>query len=302
MDTAMADQPIDQKPSQTAFFAALRRALANKDGGKKFGPDNLAGIFLPAYYRFFLRFAKIRTNAVKKLDGFFPGMTEYLIARTVYFDQKFVEALKNGTRQIMILGAGYDSRAWRFAELNSGTTIFELDAAPTQVNKIKCLKKAGLEITPMMKLLPIDFNQQSLKDVLAQGGFDPQEKTLFLWEGVSYYLETEAVAATLDLVSQCGHAETAIVFDYTVPLTEENINDFYGASAFSKTMKEAHANEALLFSVTEDDLGAFLAQHGLKVVEHSNNEVIEENFLMDENGRLIGNMTGHFRFVLAAKR
>ena len=153
----------------------------------------------------------------------------------------------------------------------------------------------------MMKLLPIDFNTQSLKDVLAQGGFDPQQKTLFLWEGVSYYLETEAVAATLDLVGQCGHPETAIVFDYTVPLTEENINDYYGAAAFSATMKEAHANEALLFSLTEEDLVPFLAQHGLKVVEHFNNEAIEENFLTDDNGALIGKIIGHFRFVLAAK-
>lgn len=298
----MAELSVDQKPSETAFFAALRRALANKDyGDKKFGPDNLAAIFLPAYYRFFLRFAKIRTNAVKKLDGFFPGMTEYLIARTVYFDQKFVQALKSGTPQIVILGAGYDSRAWRFAGLNSGTTIFELDAAPTQNNKLACLKKAHVETPPTVKLLPIDFNKQSLKDVLAQGGFDAQQKTLFLWEGVSYYLETDAVAATLDLVGKYGHAETAIVFDYTVPLTEENINDFYGASAFSKTMKEAHGNEALLFSLTEEDLGPFLAQHGLKVVEHFNNEAIEENFLTDDKGVLIGKIIGHFRFVLAAK-
>ena len=125
----MAEVLTGQKPSRTAFFAALRRAIAHKDyGDEKFGPDNLAGIFLPAYYRFFLRFSKIRANTVKKLDGFFPGMTEYLIARTVYFDRKFVQALENGTTQIVILGAGYDSRAWRFAELNSGTTIFELDA------------------------------------------------------------------------------------------------------------------------------------------------------------------------------
>src|SRR5665648_107451 len=182
----MADKSVDQKPSETAFFAALRRALANKDyGDKKFGPDNLAGIFLPAYYRFFLRFAKIRTNTIKKMDGFFPGMTEYLIARTVYFDRKFVEALKNGTPQIVILGAGYDSRAWRFAGLNSGTTIFELDPAPTQNNKLACLKKAHLEMPPTVKLLPIDFNKQSLRDALAQEGFNPQENTLFLWEGVS---------------------------------------------------------------------------------------------------------------------
>ena len=298
----MTDKGVDQKPSETAFFAALRRAIAHKDyGNDKFGPDNLAGIFLPPHFRFFLKFAKVRANTKEKLDGFLPGMTSYMIARTAYFDRHFVEALKNRVPQIVLLGAGYDTRAFRFAKLNAATKIFELDAAPTQNRKLKCLKSARLKISPQVKLVPINFNEESLKDVLAQAGYDPQQKTLFLWEGVSYYLEAEAVSATLEIVHQAQQPESAIVFDYTVPLSGDNLDELYGVEAFAKTMKEAHANEALLFSIAEADLGSFLEQSGLKVVEHFNNQEIEKAYLLDDSGTLLGNITGNFRFVTASK-
>lgn len=84
----MAQKRVQQSPSETAFFTALRRALANKAyPDSEWGADELAAYFLPAHFRFFLRFKRIRENTRKRLDGFFPGMTEYLIARTIYFDR-----------------------------------------------------------------------------------------------------------------------------------------------------------------------------------------------------------------------
>lgn len=298
----MTDKGVDQKPSETAFFAALRRAIAYKDfGNDKLGPDNLAGFFLPAHFRFFLRFEKIRANTKDKLNGFLPGLNEYMVARTAYFDNLFVDALNNGIPQIVLLGAGYDTRAYRFAELDTGTKIFELDAAPTQNRKLQCLKRARIDIHQQVKHVPINFNEESLKDVLEKAGYDSREKTLFIWEGVSYYLEAESVDATLDYVSRSAHDENAIAFDYTVAVPEENINDYYGTKEFAQTMKEHHANEELMFSIDDGKVGTFLEQRDLKVVEHLDNEEIEQKYLLDDSGSLIGQITGHFRFVLASK-
>jgi methyltransferase (TIGR00027 family) len=299
----MTKKGLEQKSSETALFSALRRAIANKEyKNEKFGPDYLAEYFLPAHFRFFLRFKKIRANTKDKLDGFLPGLNEYIIARTAYFDSYFVDALDNEISQIVLLGAGYDSRAYRFAKLNRVTNIFELDIAPTQNRKKKCLKGARIDIPQQVKFVPINFNEESLEDVLEKAGYKNREKTLFLWEGVSYYLNAESVDATLEFVGHSLHNESAIAFDYTISISEENMNDYYGVREFTQTMKEHHANEELMFSIEEGKAGSFLEQRDLKMIDHLNNEEIERTFLVDDNGSLIGQITGHFCFVSASKK
>lgn len=229
-----------------------------------------------------------------------PGLNEYMIARTAYFDRLFVDALNNKTPQIVLLGAGYDSRAYRFAKSNHSTRIFELDIAPTQDRKKKCIKKARIDIPKHVTFVPINFNEESLKDVLEKAGYKNHQKTLFIWEGVSYYLEVESVDTTLEFVSHASHHESAIAFDYTISISEENINDYYGVKEFSQKMKEHHANEELMFSIDEGETESFLEQRGLKMVDHLDNKEIEKTLLLNENGSLIGQITGAFRFAMAS--
>jgi len=299
----MSDKGVDQKPSKTALFASLRRAIANRDfGDEKLGPDYLAKFFLPAHFRFFIRFRKIRENTKEKLNNFLPGLNEYMIARTAYFDGLFINALNNKIPQIVLLGAGYDSRAYRFAKINSSSKIFELDIIPTQIRKKKLLKRARIEIPGHVKFVPIDFNNDSLKGALEKAGYDHSEKTLFIWEGVSYYLNKESVGETLDFVRNSSHSESAIAFDYTVALSEEAFKKYYGAKKFTQTMREYHGNEELLFSIDEGKIESFIESKDLKVIEHLDNVEIEKRFLFDDSDSLIGQITGHFRFVLATKK
>jgi len=124
----MAKKSVEKKHSETARFAALHRAISNKEfKNEKFGPDFLAEYFLPSHFRFFIRFKKIRKNIKKKLNKLLPGLHEYMIARTAFFDKLFINALNKKIPQIVLLGAGYDSRAYRFSNLNRVTKIIELD-------------------------------------------------------------------------------------------------------------------------------------------------------------------------------
>src|SRR5512139_131701 len=103
----MNKKTVEQTPLETALFTALRRTIAHKEyNNEKFGPDYLAEIFLPAYYRFFLKFKKVRENTKNKLAAFMPGLNEYIIARTAFFDGLFRDALKDQIPQIVVLGAG----------------------------------------------------------------------------------------------------------------------------------------------------------------------------------------------------
>jgi len=299
----MTNNSVEQKPSETALFATLRRTIANKEyKNKKFGPDDLAEYFLPAHFRLLLKFNKIRANTKNRLNGVLPGLNEYMIARTAYFDRLFLDALKDKTPQIVLLGAGYDSRAYRFAKSNHGTRIFELDISPTQDRKINCLNKARIDIPKVVTFVPINFNLESLKDVLEKAGYDNQQKTLFIWEGVSYYLKVESVDKTLEFASQAAHPESSLVFDYTISISEENINDYYGVKEFAQTMKEQHASEELMFSIDQGEIEPFLEQRGLQMIDHLDNEEIERTFLLKEDGSLIGQIIGHFRFVLASPK
>ncbi|MDM8560747.1 SAM-dependent methyltransferase [Thiotrichales bacterium HSG14] len=135
-----------------------------------------------------------------------------------------------------MLGAGYDSRAYRFAKLIHDTKIFELDIAPTQDRKKKCLKKANIGIPQQVTFVPINFNQGSLKNILEEAGYQSHKKTLFIWEGVSYYLDAESVDATLEFISHSSHKESTIAFDYSVSITEGSMNG-YGVKKFAQTMK-----------------------------------------------------------------
>jgi len=291
---------VENKPSETALFVALRRTMVHKEyNNQKFGPDYLAEIFLPAYYRFFLKFKKVKENTKNKLAAAMPGMTEYIIARTAIFDGLFLDALKDRIPQIVLLGAGYDSRAYRFAKSNRGTKIYELDAPPTQDRKIKCLKATHISIPKEVQYVPINFIHESISDVLGKAGYKNQERTLFIWEGVSMYLDWDAAKQTLDFISH-SHADSIIAFDYTVTITEENINEYYGANELMKSMQEHHANEGLMFSIKDGEIEPFLAGMNLRMVEHLDSEAIEQKYLVDDNGTLIGRMTGNFRIVCAS--
>lgn len=86
----MTNRGVEQKPSETALFAALRRTIAHKEfKNDKFGPDDLSEYFIPPHFRFFLKFKRIRENTKNKLNRFLPGLNEYMIARTSYFDRLY---------------------------------------------------------------------------------------------------------------------------------------------------------------------------------------------------------------------
>ena len=176
----MPKKGVEKKHSETALFAALYRAVANKEvNNERLGPDYLAEYFLPSHFRFFIKFKKIRSKVISKNHKLTPGVYEYMLARTAFFDSVFIDALNQDIPQIVLLGAGYDTRAYRFAKLNNATKIIELDIAPTQNRKKKCLEKAQIDTPNQVTFVPIDFNRESLKDVLEQSGYENNEKTLY---------------------------------------------------------------------------------------------------------------------------
>jgi len=235
--------------SQTAMgTAALRAIESEKPAGERVCYDPLARKFISSWFYFQVRlFARIS-------EWFTHGGPSFVIWRSRYIDDYLQECRKAGTTQVVILGAGLDSRAYR-DELLSGTfTTFEVDYPATQASKIKQVKKIFGAIPASVVYVPIDFNIETL-DKLYSFGYDRSLKTLFIWEGVTLYLEEEAVNATLTWVRMNAAPGSSIIFDYqdTSTLTRRNI---------AYRVLNQLTGEKRVFGIEKEQMEAFLTQKG----------------------------------------
>ena len=299
----MSKRSAKGRDSQTALLTTIYRAIGSKEfQNQKVGSDHLAEYFLPSHVRFLIKSKRLRSRGKEKNKAQMPGVFEYVLARTAFFDDVFIEALNGGIPQIVLLGAGYDTRPYRFSELNKCSRIIELDNAATQNRKKKCLKKFKIDIPEQVTHIPLDFNKESLKDVLQYAGYEDSKKTLFSWEGVCMYLEPKSIDSILGLISHSSHAKSIIAFDYAITVLDDNSHKYYGAEEIIRIIKRPRSNESFKFTIEEDNIESFLDQRGLKIVKHLNHRQVEESFLTGKNGASIGQPNGMFRFAIASPK
>jgi methyltransferase (TIGR00027 family) len=140
-------------------------------------------------------------------DGLTPSrdrMHEYLGARTAFFDRVTVHAIDHGITQVVVGGAGYDGRAFRYAR--PGVRWFEVDHPATQADKRKRLARLGLDAAHIA-FIPADFTTDPVAPPLRDAGLDPARRALFLFEGVAVYLDRpliERVLAEFREVTRAG--------------------------------------------------------------------------------------------------
>jgi methyltransferase (TIGR00027 family) len=286
---------IEQQPSQTAMGAAIARALSAVDEREEIrGHDYLAEIFLPENIK-----ASLRDPAAMKemMTNRMPGMYEYIVARTAYFDRIVEGALRENFSQIVFLGAGYDTRPYRFKDLIEDTRIFELDIHTTQQQKIKLLRQHNVSIPGQLTFVSINFNKETLEDVLFKAGYIKDQKNLFIWEGVTYYLSPKAVDDTLYFIKSSSLIGSTVCFDYGARWPE--MLEAYGVKKLAETMKTDYSGEATGFGIERGKIESFLSDRGYKIIEHLTAVDMERKFLTLRDGSLAGNVVGHFCFVHA---
>lgn len=117
-----------------------------------------------------------------------------IINRAVYFDE-IIRKHQAEAEQFVVMGAGYDTRCYGPLQ-DSNLTFFELDQPKTQRLKRKYLDRAGIDASHV-RFVEVDFATQQWYEELEKVGYDPTQRTIFLWEGVTLYLTEEAVRSTL---------------------------------------------------------------------------------------------------------
>jgi methyltransferase (TIGR00027 family) len=194
--------------SWTSVFAAAKRGIeSEKPEGERICYDPFAKQFIGPLYYFFIK----RMIAFQQRNA--PFSQQFIVYRSRFFDDAAMEAIASGTTQLVILGAGLDSKAYREEFSGKGVRVFEVDHPVTQATKIRRVKRLFRTIPEQVVFVPIDFLNETLDKLLAYG-FNRSEKTLFLWEGVIYYLTLDAVNSVLQWVSSNVAKGSGIIFDY----------------------------------------------------------------------------------------
>jgi methyltransferase (TIGR00027 family) len=205
--------------SSTTLASVYTRRMQHKLGTRLDEPCERLTMVLPSFFYLALRLVTGGTLLAHHLTGYVPRiyrfpfeeepqMAQEPTARTTFFDAALTRHLSD-IEQLVILGAGFDTRSYRMPKAIS---CFEVDTPKTQQTKLQLLKKADLDTT-RVTFVPADFLTEDWLEKLVHAGFDPHKPTFFLWEGVTMYLDREAVESTLRKIA--GTASGSVVaFDY----------------------------------------------------------------------------------------
>ncbi len=268
---------IESTTSRTAEWMCMSRAISflEKDNCYKCD-DHIAPLLLPIAIKLLVRIPPIRRFFVKKMPA--EGIYEYIIARTKYIDGVFKEALAQGFDQILIFGAGFDTRALRFSNDTGRVRIFELDAPSTQNAKIGQYRKLNLSIPPNLFFVPIDFDRESLPEKLESAGFDKDKRSLFILEGLVMYLQPESVDRTFRVMRSYAGKESEIVFDYVYASVLRGEGLYQGERGVSEAV--ARAGEKWSFGIERGAIQNFLARYDLKLLDQKDASGLEKTYFV----------------------
>jgi methyltransferase (TIGR00027 family) len=219
------------QPSKTSIVAASLRAIGAKHPEAELrNPDDLAIKFVGPRERALLKEFPMDAldldyqQAVERLSAQDRASVTSMFLRTKHLDAALDDALRDGIRQVIVLGAGFDSRGYRFRDRLRGVRFMEVDYGPTQEHKKQRVREILGALPADVRYVPMDFTKDDLLTQLAKSGYSEHERTLYIWEGVTMYLPETAVRSTLRFVREHAAAGSRIVFDYTLA-SDERINN-----------------------------------------------------------------------------
>ncbi len=273
------------QPSRTAVRVALRRAAHQILDTPPVFEDPLALQMV----------GREVAEAMRRDPSRFEGqlgasaLRAFLAVRSRVAEDALARAIDKGARQYVVLGAGMDTFAYR--QTVPGLRVFEVDQPASQAWKRMRLKEVGLAEPASLTFVPVDFEHQSLADELARAGLDAAAPVFFSWLGVTPYLTTDAVWATLGSVAKMTAAGGGITFDYAVPVS--SLNFFQRARFAVLASRVAKAGEPFRAFFETDALRAKLLSLGFATVHDRGPESLNEKYFANRtDGLSVGDM-GH---------
>jgi methyltransferase (TIGR00027 family) len=244
-----------------ALFRALETAAPAR---ARRCEDPLARAFLRPSLAFVAKAARlpgVGALAARYIDRRWPGARTSAVARTRLLDEAVRVGFAEGAEQLVILGAGFDSRALRLPALR-GARVFEVDHPATQARKRDALARELRALPEGVRFVATDFDERDLERAMAEAGFEPARRTLFLWEGVTNYLRADAVDSTLRWCARAAPG-SQVIFTYVHADVLANPAKFFGTERLFATL--AAAGEQWTFGLDPARLAGFLTARGLRL-------------------------------------
>jgi len=190
----------------------------------------------------------------------YPGVHYAVVTRVRYIDDCVKKCHANGLQQMVIIGAGYDTRAYRFDGLSDTVRVFELDHPATQSVKKEKLAEIFDPLPQHVTHIPIQLDRDRISDKLSQGGYDPSKKTLFIMEGLLMYLPPPFVDKILAFITTASGPGSWVTFDYLPPsMIDGTVTAREGKNMIKGVKKWG---EPFRFGLKYEDAEAFLSSRG----------------------------------------
>ena len=266
-------------PSRTAQYMALFRAIETlRPSQKRLFTDPFAMIFLDNTLKLAVKISSIpflRNLIFKIIQNKAPGALSSGIARTKYIDDLLEQTISDGVEQVIILGAGFDTRALRLNFLKN-ISIIEIDHPDTSNIKIKKLENKIGNLPSNVKYYQLDFEKQNLTDLATKYNLNLDIPTTIIWEGVTNYLNQEAVNKTFEFIQKFSD-KTYIIFTYIDKLVLENPQAFQGTEQLFKNLKKSE--EPYTFGIQPDKLSEYLNKFDLTLIENKSADEYRNKYM-----------------------
>jgi methyltransferase (TIGR00027 family) len=260
------------KASKTALGVAIRRAAHQLMDQPPVLDDPIALQLIGSAYPRHMERASHRVAR---------DFRAFMAVRSRYVEDKLAEAVQQGVRQYVILGAGLDTFAYRnrFPSLR----VFEVDFPATQEWKKQMLAGALIAVPAGLTFVPLDFEHHTLIEGLRDAGFNTHEPAFFGWLGVIPYLTQQAFRATLGAIGQLP-AGSGVGFDYAVAPERLSLK---GRVAFAAlAARVAAAGEPFRLFFTPEEMDSELRCAGFRRTEQLDSDQLNEAYFKDRQDGL----------------
>ncbi|HEV3321878.1 MAG TPA: SAM-dependent methyltransferase [Solirubrobacteraceae bacterium] len=273
-------------PRSTAEGACAMRAAGalERDVAVRCPDDMAAGFLGGLNVTTLAKYRATRGVVLRAANRRIPGAYTYEIMRAKFIDEIVLGAAAAGLDELILLGAGLDSRPYRLAEQLREVRVFEVDHPASQASKRTRVRRLLGREPDHVTFVKIDFIRDDLDTALDAAGHEPSARTLFIWSGVSPYLPEEAVAAVLSWVGGHRSPRTSIVFDACWAEVIDGSREYFGAAELRKAVEET--GEPLRWGIPEGRVQETLSSFGLQAERSLDSEEGRVAYLKRSDGTL----------------
>jgi len=273
--------------SKTAMGVLLARfAESRKPEGERICFDPYAIHFIsPSILEWAARNPEEVRTMQERTERLVPGLDNSIIARVRYFDDFISRSIDDGVEQLVILGAGYDSRPYRIDGLKKIRSV-EVDHPVTQAVKKEKIKEIFGDLTDNVVYIPVDLGTEDLGQKLLDAGYDRSLKTLFIMEGLLMYLSPETVDDIFSFIAKNSGKGSAILFDYYIQsVVDGSCELLVGKNIHNQLVQ---LGEPLKFGINKGAVEMFLESRGFSRVHNVTSEDLKRDYFCGTNdGRAV---------------